>query len=342
MPDQLALAELGAAALLRSRAEALAVARKRVLSPHAPNTQRAYRGAIGQWCAYADALGLAWAPIDPEELRGYLEVLSKRCAPNTVRLHFSALCSLDQAARVTPTDPNPASLRTHVVMRRWEESWSREHPRRPRRRAAALEPNDLVRMLQAIAERPKNASAAAHVLQAARDRCLLLFGVCGAFRGADVRALELAHVEVTERGLRLLLPRSKTDQQGEGHTRALLPQGREQLCPVAAFTLWRRARGDASGALFPATSRAGALDLSRGLSERQITRLVAQYAARAGLERVASAHSMRATFATLASRAGKSLDSIMAHAGWRTADVAVGYMRTAQLFDDNPTGGLLD
>lgn len=342
MGDQLAIAEVGLPALARSRAEAFQVARRRVLDPHSPNTRRAYAQAFAQWCTYADALGMPWAPIDPVELVTYLEQLSKRCAPNTVRLHLSALTSLDRASRVTPIDPNPTSIRAHVVIERWEQSWGRDNPRRSRWRAAPLGISDIERVLVAIAERPSNASAAAHVIQAARDRCLLLFGVCGAFRGDDLGALELGDVETTDRGLRVTLRRSKTDQQGDGHTRALLPQGRRHLCPVEAFAAWRRVRGELAGALFPPTRRAGELELSRGLSERQITRLVAQYAARAGLDAVVSAHSLRATFATLASANRMPIDRIMAHAGWRSADVAVGYMRTAQLFDDNPTAGLLE
>lgn len=327
----------------RERLDALEHAASYVRDPHAENTKRAYAGAARKWRAYADAHGLPWFPIEPLELVGYLQKLTRAgAAPNTVRLTLTALCSADQASRASADNPTPQSLRETLIVQRWEEGWSRDNPRRPRRKAAPFEPSTLERVLRTLAERPKNAAAAAHVLQAARDRCLLLFGVLGAFRASDLGELELEHVLLKERGLQVLLPRSKTDQSGEGKWRAIMPQARRHLCAVDAFVVWRRARGEAPGALFPPITRAGALELERALSERQITRLVTTYGRRAGLELHVSSHSMRATFATQAAAKGKPLNRIMQHADWKTADVALDYMHQAQLFDDNPTAGLLE
>lgn len=333
---------LGALARSRSRADALEVARRRVLDPNSANTKRAYNTAIGQWCDYADAHNIAWAPIDAAELVGYLEQLSRRVAPNTVRLHLSALCALDVASRVTPASPTPQSLREHFVVSRWEKSWNRDNPRAPRKRAAALGQSDLERVIAAAAEPAKNAARAAHVIQYARDRCLLLFGVCGAFRGSDLCELQLSDVETTERGLRVRVRCSKTDQDGTGETVGLMAQGRARLCPVDAFGMWRATRGSAPGSLFCPITRSATVDLERALTERHVTRLVSDYAKRAGLELNISAHSLRATFATLASSRGKQLGRVMTHGRWRSADVAVGYMRQAQLFDDNASAGLFE
>ena len=327
----------------RERLDALERAKDYVRDPHAENTKRAYSGAAKRWYAYCDLHGLDYTPIDPLELTGYLDQMTRAgLAPNTVRLHLSALCSLDQVSRATPDNPTPQSLRASLIVQRWEEKWARSNPKRPRRKAAPFELHALERVLCIVAERPKNASAAAHVLQAARDRCLLLFGVLGAFRASDLGELELANVEPTERGLRVLLPRSKTDQHGEGKFRAIMPQGRRLLCAVDAFLMWRRVRGSAPGALFPPITRAGELELGRALSERQITRLVTAYGERAGLELRHSSHSMRRTFYVQTMNKGKPLRRVMDHAGCTTADVALGYMEQAQLFDDNPTAGLLE
>lgn len=346
MGDQLALggdvAEL-AAALERSRAEAFQVARARVLNPNSANTQRAYGNAFRQWTAYCDALGLAWAPIDVVELVTYLEHLSKRLAPNSVRQHLSALVELDKASRVTPTNPRPQSLREHPVLERWERSWSRDNPRRPRRRAAALDRSHLERLLAAAAEPPKGAAAAAHPLKYVRDRCLILMGVCGALRANDLVQLELGDVEVRERGLRLSLERSKTDQQGEGEDVGVMPQGSMHLCPIEAFLTWKKVRGAAPGPLFVGITRAAELELGQALSERHVSRIVATYAERAGLELGhISGHTMRRTFGTLAAQHKKSLAQIMKQGRWRSADVAAGYMDQGQLFDDNASSGLLD
>jgi integrase len=342
MKDQLLLPEQGRAALLRSRAEAMDVARERVRRPLATNTNRTYDSARGQWCAYCDALGIAWGPVNATELVLYLEQLTLKRAPNTVRLHLAAIADLDKACRVCPTDPKPSSIREHFVVQRWFQSWAREHAEGPKRRAAALTGFGLERLLRAAAEPPKNAARAAHVPRYLRDRCLILFGASGAFRATELGALELGQVQPDERGLRVYVARSKTDQTGQGVDVALLPQGKLAHCPIAAFSAWRTVRGDAPGPLFPAISRAGTLELERGLSERQITRLVSEYAKRAGLELQISAHSLRATLATLASTNGHGLERIMKHGRWKSAHVAAGYVRQGELFRDNVTGGLFD
>lgn len=343
MSEQLALHEQGAAALTRSRDEAWLIARARVQDPNAKNTQRAYKQAYDRWCAYCDEHGMGWGPIEPAELVTYLEGLSRKgLAPNTVRLQLSALCELDKAYRVTPAQPNPPRLRDHPVIQRWYRSWSREHPTAPRRRAAALNASALELILTAAAEPKRNAARGAHLQQYVRDRCLILFGVCGALRGNDLTQVDLSDVEPTERGLRVRVRRGKTDQEGEGRWVGILPQGKLQLCPVDAFHTWRKLRGDAPGALFIGTRNTGALDFSAPLSERSISRLLSDYAKRAGLELGVSAHSMRRTFATLAAAQKKSIEKIMRHGGWASADVALGYIEQANLFDDNASGGLLD
>ncbi len=343
MGDQLTLTEEGRAALTRSRQEAYDVARERVRRPNADNTNRVYATARAQWCAYCDALGMAWGPIDPSELVIYLEQLGARRSPNTVRLHLAALADVDKGCRTTAVEPRPPSIRTHPIVERWYQNWARSHPTAPKKRASALDVSALERLLQAAQEPQKGAAREGHLLRYVRDRCLILFGASGAFRASELGAIELGHVEPTERGLRVYLPRSKADQEGAGAHVGLMPQGKLALCPVDAYACWRRLRGEAPGALFVAIGRSSLLDIDGGgLSERQITRLVHDYAVRAGLQLNISAHSLRATLATLAAEKGKNLAQIMKHMRSRSASVAAGYVRQGELFRDNVSGGLFD
>jgi integrase len=70
----------------------------------------------------------------------------------------------------------------------------------------ALATDELRRMVTAIPATP-------HGL---RDRALLLIGYAGGFRRSELAAITLEHVEDTPDGLKILIPRSKTDQEGEG------------------------------------------------------------------------------------------------------------------------------
>jgi len=57
------------------------------------------------------------------------------------------------------------------------------------------------------------------------------------------------HLEVSERGLRLTLPRSKGDRTGVGVTVAI-PYGATELCPVRALRRWQEAANITGGAVF--------------------------------------------------------------------------------------------
>jgi integrase len=54
-----------------------------------------------------------------------------------------------------------------------------------------------------------------------RDRALLLLGFAGAFRRSELVALDVADVSFTADGLIVRLPRSKTNQEGQGATQGI-------------------------------------------------------------------------------------------------------------------------
>jgi integrase len=58
-------------------------------------------------------------------------------------------------------------------------------------------------------------------LTARRDSALLQVAYFGAFRRSELVTLELQNVQWEREGLRITLPRSKTDQEGEGLERAI-------------------------------------------------------------------------------------------------------------------------
>ena len=82
-----------------------------------------------------------------------------------------------------------------------------------------------------------------------RDRAMLLVGFAGALRRAELAAIRVEHLEATERGLRLTLPRSKGDRTGSGVTVAI-PYGATELCPVRALRRWQEAANITGGAVF--------------------------------------------------------------------------------------------
>jgi integrase len=145
---------------------------------------------------------------------------------------------------------------------------------------------------------------------------------------------------------------SKTDQRGAGQEVAVWANPKEPgCCPLAALEAWlpfRRKGPDITGGasdgerpLFVEMSKAGRLT-GQGLSDKAVWRLVKGAAEAAGLEgwERFSGHSLRARLATAAGEAGADLAQVMRQTRHRSADVALGYLRPADLWRNNPTKGI--
>ena len=154
------------------------------------------------------------------------------------------------------------------------------------------------------------------------------------------------------RGLRVLVRRSRTDQRGAGQEVAVWANpGEPGFCRLAALEAWlefRRKGPDITGGtsdgerpLFVGMSKAGRLT-GQELSDKAVWLLVKGAAEEAGLEgwERFSGHSLRAGLATAAGEAGADLAQVMRQTRHRSADVALGYLRPADLWRNNPTRGI--
>jgi integrase len=142
-----------------------------------------------------------------------------------------------------------------------------------------------------------------------RDRALLLLGFAGAFRRSELVALDVADLQFCDSGLRAIIRKSKTDQEGQGATIAIARGS--VACPVDAVRAWIKAAGFFDGPLFRPVTRTGKIS-ARRLSARAIAELVKSYARRAGLRASDfSGHSLRSGFLTSAAARGASIFKMM-------------------------------
>jgi integrase len=221
---------------------------------------------------------------------------------------------------------------------------------RPRRQAAPAVPG-VLRLMLAQRRAPDTPRGTREAI-VARERAMLLLGFGAALRRSELVALTLGDVEtVPGRGLRVLVRRSKTDQQGQGQAIAVWANPAEpDFCPLSALDAWlahRRTAPDldwtASASsrterpLFCAVTKAGKLT-GTPLSDKAVARLVKQAALDAGLdpERY-SGHSLRAGLATAAGDAGAGLAELMRQTRHKSTEVALGYLRPADLWRNNVT-----
>lgn len=173
------------------------------------------------------------------------------------------------------------------------------------------------------------ATIQADTLRGKRDRALLLLGFAGAFRRSELVALEIADLAFEPDGMRVLIRRSKTDQDGQGQEIAI-PCG-TKLRPVAAVQDWIKVAGITSGPLLRSVDRHGK---ARGaLTPQSVALVVKHYADQAGLDPVEFAgHSLRAGFLTSAAEAGVDALRMMEVSRHRRVETLASYVRRGSLF----------
>jgi len=301
-------------------------------------TRRVYRSAWRGFEAWCRSLGREPLDGDPQLLAMYTTRRADQgVSVSTLRVDLAAIRTAHLLAGV-PLDLHDPRLVLVV------EGITRRRGTRPGKQAAPAVP-DVLRLLLA-------ACAPADTALGARDRAMLLLGFGAALRRSELVALQLGDVEpVPGRGLRLLVRRSKTDQHGQGQQVAIWANPGEPLfCPAAALDAWLGHRVTArdldalpsEGAreerpLFCAVTKAGR-PTGTALSDKAVARLVKGTAGRAGLDPGRySGHSLRAGLATAAGDAGASLPDLMRQTRHKSTEVALGYLRPADLWRNNVT-----
>ena len=302
-----------------------------------PGTRRVYRSAwtgYVAWCAAHDA-----EPLSGDPARVALYVTHRAAngvAVSTIRVDLAAIRTAHLFAGLTLDNRDP---RLAMVM----DGIARSHGTRPRRQVAPAVPEVLHRLLAtcAVADTPLGA----------RDRAMLLLGFGAALRRSELVALHLGDVTVVpNRGLRLLIRRSKTDQHGAGHDIAIWAQpAAPEDCPLVALQRWQHHRDSAADLttldacvrsdrpLFCGMTKSGRLT-GTWLSDKAVARLMKAAAERAGLDPTRfSGHSLRAGLATAAGDAGASLPDLMRQTRHKSTQVALAYLRPADLWRNNVT-----
>jgi integrase len=323
---------------LASLAEQSAVYATRAFGP---GTQRAYHSAwtkYSSWCSKhgLDPFAGAAGPIPL-----YVTHLAETGrAVSSIRVALAAIATAYRLAGLALDlrDPRLAPV---------VEGITRTLGIRPRRQATPAVPAIMKAMLAQCGRDEMFRSALA-----ARDRAMLLLGFGAALRRSELVALKFGDAQIVQgRGVQLLIRRSKTDQQGRGHEVAIWANPVEpNFCPLVALEKWlafRKSGSDFVGSeivgdpddrpLFCAVTKGGKITGLR-LSDKAVVRLVKELASAAGLDSTRFAgHSLRSGLATGAGDAGVGLPDVMRQTRHRSAQVALTYLRPADLWSHNAT-----
>ena len=168
-----------------------------------------------------------------------------------------------------------------------------------------------------------------------RDRSIILIGFSGGFRRNEIVSLDYDDLDFVQEGLKINLKRSKTDQFGEGFTKALPYFDNPQYCPVVSLKKWIDISKITSGAVFRRISKGSKLSENR-LTDQTVALLLKKYLNLIGVDsKNYSGHSLRSGFATSAAESGAEERSIMAMTGHKSTEMVRRYIKEANLFKNN-------
>jgi site-specific recombinase XerD len=156
-----------------------------------------------------------------------------------------------------------------------------------------------------------------------RDKALILIGFSGGFRRSELVDLEYDDVEFVVEGVKIFIKKSKTDQSGEGMTKAIPYFDSENFCPVKSLKKWTEIIDFKEGRIFD-------------ISDKSVALIIKKYANHAGLNSHKYAgHSLRSGFATSTAESGAEERSIMAMTGHKSTEMVRRYIKEANLFKNN-------
>jgi site-specific recombinase XerD len=285
-------------------------------------TRAAYQSDFRIFSAYCDARGLVALPAATDTVAAFISAEAKGGAKaSTIGRRIAAIRYAHKlAGHEPPTNAEGVKATARGIRRSIGAAKVQKAP------ATA----DILRTML---------DGCPNTLRGKRDRALLAVGFAGAFRRSELVALTVADVVEVQDGLRVMIRRSKTDQEGQGQEIAI-PRG-TKLRPAEALRTWLDAAGISEGPIFRAVSR-GDNARSTALGADVVGDIVKEHCERAGLDpALFAAHSLRAGFLTSGAEAGASMSKLQEVSRHKSIAVLTSYIRRADLFKDHAGGSFL-
>ena len=246
--------------------------------------------------------------------------------PRTLSLHLTALSHWHDYQQL----PDPTQT---PYIRKLLKGVKHTHGR-PKRKAQALYPEHIQQMVAQLNQKD--------TLKSIRDNALIQVAYFGAFRRSELIAMRVEDMKFNTKGLMILIPRSKSDQEGTGKVKAL-PYGKGDICPVTSIKKWLDAANLTEGHVFRSISRWGKMQ-SSSLHPDSINSILKKLASECSFDFIdeLSSHSLRRGFATSAASAGAKFDSIKRQGGWSSDNTVKEYIDDSKIFDENAAISLID
>ena len=291
-------------------------------SSKASNTVRAYKSDFSDFGLFCAQNGFKSLPSEPKVVSLYLTHLSTKDAKmSTLKRRLVSIGVIHKLKGHYLDTKHPAIIENIMGIKRRKGSFQKA--KKP------LIINSLKKIINVIDQQKKEE------IKKLRDRSIILIGFSGGFRRNEIVSLDYDDLDFVPEGLKLRIRRSKTDQFGEGFTKALPYFDSSQYCPVVSLKKLLDLSKIRSGPVFRRFSKGSKLSENR-LTDQTVALLIKEYLNLAGIDSENfSGHSLRSGFATSAAESGVEERNIMAMTGHKSTEMVRRYIKEANLFRNN-------
>lgn len=236
------------------------------------NTRKAYQSDVRHFINWGGLL-----PASAESIVNYLHQHAAVLNPRTLDRRLTAI----KQWHLTQGFADPTS---HPYIRKTMTGIKNTHGK-PKDKAPAMRLDDLKKIVSVLSKSIR--------LIDIRNSALIQVGFFGAFRRSELVAIKWEDVTFSKEGIEITIPRSKTDQSGEGQVCAI-SNGNDDVCAVRALKLWQDYCGLNDGFIFRGVSKSENI-LSRAIKSNQVNLIIKKIARDCKLENADdySAHSLR-------------------------------------------------
>jgi len=273
------------------------------------NTLRAYQSDYNDFSLFCSKNGFQVMPTQPKILALYITHLASYSKYSTLKRRLASISIIHKTKGHYIDTKHPIIVENLMGIKR--TNGSNQKGKKP------LLINDLKLLINAIDEsKEKN-------IRKIRDKALVLIGFAGGFRRSELVDIEYEDIEFVEEGVKIFVKRSKTDQSGEGLTKAIPYFDNINFCPVKTLNKWVVEAEIKEGKIF-------------NISDKSVALIIKKYANYAGLDSHRYAgHSLRSGFATSTAESGAEERNIMAMTGHKSTEMVRRYIKEANLFKNN-------
>jgi len=288
----------------------------------ANNTVRAYKSDFNDFELFCVKNGFKSLPSEPKIVSLYLTHLStKDCKMSTLKRRLVSIGVIHKLKGHYLDTKHPAIIENIMGIKR--RKGSNQKGKKP----------ILIRYLKEIINVIDQQDKAE--IKKFRDRSIILIGFSGGFRRSEIVSLDYDDLDFVPEGLKVNIKRSKTDQFGEGFTKALPYFDSSQYCPVVSLKKWIDISKITTGPVFRRFVKGSKLSENR-LTDQTVALLIKEYLNLVGIDsKNYSGHSLRSGFATSAAESGVEERNIMAMTGHKSTEMVRRYIKDANLFKNN-------